>query len=302
MGTVSILEGYVPYRKARTWYRIIGDLDSAKLPLVVAHGGPGCTHDYVDSFRDLAADGRAVIHYDQIGNGRSTHLPDRGADFWTVDFFLGELDALLQHLGIADRYALLGQSWGGMLGAEHAVRRPAGLRALVIANSPASMPLWVAGANRLRAALPPDTKAALDRHEADGTTDHADYLAATKDFYALHVCRIQPMPAEVQRTFDAMEQDPTVYHSMNGPTEFHVIGTLRNWSIIDRLHLIDTPTLVYRGAYDEATPDCVQPFLDLIPRVRGHVFPQSSHMPHVEERAACMTIVADFLAESDARV
>ena len=68
--------------------------------------------------RTWPTDGRAVIHYDQIGNGRSTHLPDRGADFWTVDLFLDELDNLLAHLGIADRYHLLGQSWGGMLGAE----------------------------------------------------------------------------------------------------------------------------------------------------------------------------------------
>ncbi|TIL88976.1 MAG: alpha/beta fold hydrolase, partial [Mesorhizobium sp.] len=98
-------EGFSDYRDYRTWYRVIGDLNSGKLPLVVAHGGPGCTHDYVDSFKELADTGRAVIHYDQIGNGKSTHLPDKGGDFWTVDFFLGELDALLTHIGVADRYA-----------------------------------------------------------------------------------------------------------------------------------------------------------------------------------------------------
>ena len=101
--------------------------------------------------KELAATGRAVIHYDQIGNGKSTHLPDKGGDFWTVDFFLGELDALLAHLGVAGRYALLGQSWGGMLSAEHAVRRPAGLKALILANSLASMALWIEGALQLRA-------------------------------------------------------------------------------------------------------------------------------------------------------
>ncbi|TIQ01344.1 MAG: alpha/beta fold hydrolase, partial [Mesorhizobium sp.] len=154
MTTHATTEGFSDYKGYRTWYRVIGDLDSGKLPLVVAHGGPGCTHDYVDSFKELADTGRAVIHYDQIGNGKSTHLPDKGGDFWTVDFFLGELDALLAHIGIADRYALLGQSWGGILSAEHAVRRPAGLKALILANSLASMALWVDGALQLRAGLP----------------------------------------------------------------------------------------------------------------------------------------------------
>src|ERR1700710_945128 len=129
---MDFTEGYVQGEHGRTWYRVTGDLQSAKPPLVVLHGGPGCTHDYVDSLKDLAASGRAVVHYDQLGNGRSTHLREKGADFWTVDLFLGELDRVLAHLGIAESYDLLGQSWGGMLGAEHAVRQPPGLRKLVI--------------------------------------------------------------------------------------------------------------------------------------------------------------------------
>lgn len=295
----TVIEGFSPYQGYQTWYRISGSLSSPKMPLVVAHGGPGCTHDYVDSLKDIAATGRPVIHYDQIGNGKSTHLPEKGADFWTVDLFLGELDALLTHLGIKDRYALLGQSWGGMLGAEHAVRQPAGLRALVIANSPASMELWLAGANKLRAELPENVQATLNLHEAEGTIDHPDYQAATEVFYDRHVCRVKPRPIEVQRTFDAMESDPTVYHTMNGPTEFHVIGTMKTWSIIDRLGYIIAPTLVFRGAYDEATTECVQPYWDKIPNVTSHVFPESSHMPHVEERADCMALVDGFLAHCE---
>ena len=72
------------------------------------------------------------------------------------------------------------------------------------------------------------------------------------------------MPDEVARTFKAIEEDPTVYHTMNGPSEFHVIGTLSNWSIIDRLAAIDVPTLLISGRHDEATPATVQPYADLI--------------------------------------
>ncbi|QEW17907.1 L-amino acid amidase [Marinibacterium anthonyi] len=297
--TIPVTEGVSPYRGYETWYRITGDLGADKLPLVIAHGGPGCTHDYVDSFKDIAATGRPVIHYDQIGNGNSTRLPEKGAEFWTVDFFLGELDALLDHLGIRDRYALLGQSWGGMLGAEHAVLQPRGLKALVIANSPASMKLWGEGAARLRADLPEDVQEALNRHEAAGTTSDPEYIKAQDVFYARHVCRIVPNPPEVQRTFDIMAKDSTVYNAMNGPNEFHVVGTMKTWTVIDRLDRIKVPVLAYRGHYDEATEACVQPFLDLIPDVRGHVFPNSAHMPHVEERADCMAVTEAFLAQYD---
>src|SRR5271169_5152630 len=112
-------EGRVTTRDGETWYRVSGDLAQGATPLVVAHGGPGATHDYVSSLARLTSTGRAVVHYDQIGNGRSTHFRDRGTDFYDVGLFLDELDGLLAHLGIEGRYHLLGQSWGGMLAAEH---------------------------------------------------------------------------------------------------------------------------------------------------------------------------------------
>jgi L-proline amide hydrolase len=296
--SVAAREGYAGFRDYKTWYRVTGDLAGGKAPLVVLHGGPGCTHDYVDSFKGLATGGRAVVHYDQLGNGRSTHLRDKGADFWTPALFLEELDNLLGHLGIAGSYHLIGQSWGGMLGAEHAVRQPKGLKALVIADSPASMALWLQEANRLREALPPQVQATLLEHERDGTTASPEYQKAMRVFYDRHVCRV-PWPPEVQRTFTALEEDPTVYMTMNGPSEFHVVGTLKTWSIIDRLERILAPTLLISGRHDEATPATVQPYADRIGNVRWVVFEQSSHMPHVEETERCLKVVGEFLAGHD---
>lgn len=302
MAPVEVQESNLQFRDYRTWYRITGSLDSPLLPLVVAHGGPGCTHDYVDSFKDIAAlDGRPVIHYDQLGNGNSTRLPQKGADFWTVALFLDELDALLTHLGIAERYAFLGQSWGGMLGAEHAVRRPEGLKALVIANSPANMHTWVSEANRLRHELPADVQATLLKHEEAGTINDPEYIAASRVFYDRHVCRVSPWPPEVARTFAIMEEDNTVYRNMNGPTEFHVIGTMKDWTIEDRLPQIMAPTLLISGRHDEATPEVVRPFVERVPGCRWVVFEQSSHMPHVEEKTLCLATVSDFLKLHDAR-
>jgi L-proline amide hydrolase len=296
-------EGRAPFRDWETWYRITGDLEGSraagKAPLVILHGGPGATHEYCLRIARLAEGGRAVVHYDQLGAGRSTHLPDKGPDFWTVQLFLDELDNLLAHLGIADSYAVLGQSWGGMLGAEHAIRRPAGLTGLVIADSPASMELWVREANRLREDLPPDVQATLLRHEEAGTTDDPEYAKAEETFYARHVCRIVPNPPEVAASFAAIAEDPTVYHTMNGPSEFHVIGTLRTWSVVDEVKNIAVPTLVVTGAHDEATPATVRPFVDGIPDVRWEVFADSSHMPHVEEEERYLQVVGDFLESVD---
>jgi L-proline amide hydrolase len=299
MPAAAAQEGMAPFGSYRTWYRVTGDLSARKAPLVVLHGGPGCTHDYVDAFKGLAARGRAVVHYDQLGNGRSTHLRDKGANFWTPRLFLDELENLLRHLNIDGRYHVLGQSWGGMLAAEHAVTQPKGLRALVIANSPASMELWVREANRLRDELPPQVQTTLLKHEKAGTTDHSEYKDAVRVFYDRHVCRVTPWPEEVARTFKAIDEDPTVYMTMNGPSEFHVIGNLKTWSIIDRLDRIRVPTLLISGRYDEATPAVVQPFADRIKDVRWEIFENSSHMPHVEETERCLKVVGDFLDQHD---
>jgi L-proline amide hydrolase len=299
MSEHTVVEGLLPFGEYETWYRVTGDLDAAKTPLVVLHGGPGCSHDYLDSLTAIADSGRAVVHYDQVGGGRSTLMPEKGGDFWAVELFLAELDNLLAALGIKDRYHLLGQSWGGMLGAEHALRVPEGLQALVLSNSPASMDLWASEAKILRSKMPHEVEAALDLHEANGTTNDPAYLAATQAYYDVHVCRVVPNPPEVVRTFEFMEQDSTVYNTMNGPNEFFCIGTLRDWTVVDRVHTITAPTLLLSGRHDEATPATVQPFFDHIPDVRWEIFEDSSHMPFVEEPENYRRVVEEFLASHD---
>lgn len=288
-------KGTVPFGQYRTWYRVTGDLHSGRPPVVLLHGGPGSTHDYLLSMASLADAGWPVVHYDQIGNGGSTHLPDRGADFWTVKLFEDELDNLLDKLGIADDYVLYGQSWGGMLGSVHAARRPTGLRGLVVANAPASMKIWLQEMKRLRELLPEDIQNVLTRHEEAGTTDSEQYFHAMRAFYDRHVCRIVPWPRDFGATFMEIYNDPTVYFTMNGPNEFHVIGTLRDWSVEYCLPDIAVPTLVLTGRHDEATQATVQPFLDLVPNVRQEVLENSSHVPHLEEPERFRQVMLSYL-------
>jgi L-proline amide hydrolase len=277
-----------------TWYEVVGEPGS-RLPMVVCHGGPGATHDYVRAIAALAHDGRQVVLYDQVGNGRSQRLRDAPADFWTVELFRRELAELVRHLGWDGGYHVLGQSWGGMLAMEHALEHPAGLRSIVVADSPASMRLWVEEANRLREDLPVDVQQALTLHEAQGTTDSPEYQQAITAFYRRHVCRLDPWPDDVVRTFAALEEDATVYGTMNGPSEFHVIGTLRDWDVTARLGEIDVPVLLLSGRYDEATPRIVG---EIHERIRGSewvLFEESSHMPHVEEPERFLAAVEGFL-------
>jgi len=287
------------WQHGSTWYRVVGDLKSTKTPVMVLHGGPGAGHNYCEPIADvLAQTGRAAVLYDQIGCGNSTHLPDKPKEFWTPELFMEELVLLTQHLGISNKYNIVGQSWGGMLGMQFAISKPKGLNAMVIADSPASMEVWVSEANKLRKELPPEVEATLLKHEAAETTEDPEYVAAVDVFYSRHLCRI-PQPPYVVASFEQLAADPTVYHTMNGPSEFHVIGSLKHWDIRLKLKEITTPTLLVSGQYDEATPAMVKEIHGLIPGSKWELFAESSHMPHVEEPAKFKRVVSEFLDSND---
>src|SRR3989440_664351 len=128
-----------------------------------------------------------------------------------------------------------------------------GLPSLVPATAAASSPDFVAEANRLRADLPPEVEATLKHHEEAGTTDDPAYEEACMVFYKRHLCRLDPWPPEVVEAFAWIERDPTVYHTMNGPSEFHVIGSIKDWQSTDRLGSISVPSLIVSARYDEGT-------------------------------------------------
>jgi len=287
------------WQHGSTWYRVVGDLKSSKTPVMVLHGGPGAGHNYCEPIAEvLAQTGRAAVLYDQIGCGNSTHLPDKPKEFWTPELFMEELVLLAEHLGISNKYNIVGQSWGGMLGMQFAITKPKGLNALVVADSPASMEVWVSEANKLRKELPPEVEATLLKHEAAETTEDPEYIAAVDVFYSRHLCRI-PQPPYVVASFEQLAADPTVYHTMNGPSEFHVIGSLKHWDIRPQLKEITAPTLLVSGQYDEATPAMVKEINGLIPGSKWELFAESSHMPHVEEPAKFKRVVAEFLDSHD---
>jgi proline-specific peptidase len=294
-------ERFVDYAGLRTWVAVVGDeaveRERGLAPLLLLHGGPGACHDYLESLAAMSATGRRVIFYDQQGCGNSDQ-PDDPAR-WTVDFYVREIDAVRAALGL-DRLHVLGQSWGGMLLMEYLVTRPAGVVSATIASSPASMPMWIQGTGRQRAALPPEVIEVLDRHEAAGTWDDPAYEAAVRVFYERHLCRVVPMPEFAARSFAKLARNPQVYRTMNGPTEFHVVGTLRAWEVLSRLDAVEEPVLLTSGRHDEATPDQVARIRERLPHAEWVIFEESGHLSHAEEPDRYLAVLADFLARAEA--
>jgi len=288
-GFIVVENGY------RVWYRSVGGGEDEGIPLLMLHGGPGFPHDYLDNLSALASEQRRVVFYDQLGCGRSDKPDD--VSLWQVPRFVTELATVRTALSL-ERVHILGQSWGGMLAIEYALTQPEGLTSLILSNTSASIPLWIAEANRLRAELPPAVNATLLRHEEAGTTGSAEYQEAMLVFYDRHVIRV-PMPDYVQRAFDTHSE--IVYNTMNGPSEFHVIGTIKDWDRTDRLGEIHVPTLILSGRYDESTPVINEILHRGIAGSEWVIFEQSSHLSHVEEAELYMQTVQAFLKRVEQR-
>lgn len=286
----------------QTWYKIVGDLASGVRPLVVLHGGPGISHDYMTPLVEIYNKYKIpVIFYDQVGIGMSLFegVAEKPKELWTVDLFMDELDNLLVYLGVQNDFSLLGHSWGAMLGAHYASHRhPVGLKHLVLTSGTPSMALWERSTRQLLNALPEDVRETIEKHEKEGTTDSPEYQQAMGIFYEKHVCKT-PWPKELEASFAAMLQNPTVYSTMVGPSEFTITGTLKPWSCLDQIHTITVPTLLTNGANDEAQDVCVSPFFHKIPHVKWVQFSQR-HMPFTEEedQERYFQVVADFLTQA----
>ncbi|MFL6040587.1 MAG: proline iminopeptidase-family hydrolase [Gaiellales bacterium] len=294
MSAVAAREGTIPFRGFETWYRVVGEDTPGKLPLLCLHGGPGSGHDYLEPMEDLAT-GRRAIFYDQLGSGRSPAPPDPSR--WTIELYLDELAAVREALGL-ERIHLLGQSWGGMLALEYMLTGPAGVESLLLCDTLASTPLWIAETGRLRADLPADVRAVLDRCERDGTTEGQEYQDACQAFSDRHLCRVIPNPDCVKRSLEGMPNE--VYLTMWGPSEFYATGSLRDWDVTDRLGELELPTLILSGRHDESTPAVSGALQRGIAGSQWVVFEDSSHVPHVEEPERFLEVVSGFLAQVEA--
>ncbi|KAF4615760.1 hypothetical protein D9613_012367 [Agrocybe pediades] len=272
-----------------TWYTVFGDLKHRKNPpLVVLHGGPGLSHDYLLPLSDLSSS-RPVIFYDQLGNARSTHVHDKPQQFWTIDLFIDELVNLLRHFNIEDEFDLLGHSWGGMLALEYEIRRhPKGFRRLVLTNSLASMEMWDRSNAELAKSFPEWVQEGL----AIGMKDLKKFGPAAKEFRKKHGCRLNTFPEEYVRSLDYIfgpeRSDPTVTVAMFSTG-------LKQWNIIEKIPQVTIPVLLINGRYDVSQDFVNQPIFHGLSKVKWTTFEESSHTPFWEERDKYMQRLDEFL-------
>jgi len=292
-------EGRIPFRGYETWYRAIRpENGEERVPLLCLHGGPGANWLHMKPYEALA-DERQVVFYDQLGAGNSAVAGPHDASLWTAELYVEEVGAVREALGL-ERVHVLGHSWGGMLGMQYATTQPNGLVSLIAESSPPCVPEWMSELARLRSELPPEVEATLRKHEEAGTFTDPEYENAVMVFYKRHLCRVEPWPEWLVQCFTVLDENPEVYHAMNGPSEFHVIGTLRDWDLTPRLGRIEVPTLLFCGRYDEVTPATVEAAHRAIPGSELVVLEESSHTAQAEEPERTLELVRDFVSRADA--
>lgn len=300
LGTISCagtgspaIEGFATVNGGRVWYRRSGE-KSSRAPLLVLHGGPGATHDYLSILEELN-DQREVILYDQLGAGRSDRPDD--TTLWTVERFVDEVQALREALQL-EQVHILGQSWGAMLAVEYASRPEAkGIMSLVLSGPLLNSKLWTADAKRYVEFLPPNLRAEIESAEQAGNYESEGYQKAMNEFYKRHLCRLNPWPDNLNQTFEKM--NPAIYEQMWGPSEFTVTGTLKDADTTQLLPLISLPVLFTAGEYDEAAPETVRLFHGMTKNSRLVVFKDCSHEHHLERPKEYLNTVREFLASAD---
>jgi proline iminopeptidase len=243
-----------------------------------------------DSHSFLADHGYRVVVFDQLGSGRSDKPKDES--LWNISRFIEEVEAVRSSLKLG-KVHLLGQSWGTWLGTEYCLAYPEHVKTYVIANGSGSVPQTIREMNRLRESLGAETVAMMLRHEAEGTIDHPEYLAAVTILYHRHVCRADPWPLPVKRSLEGVAMD--VYGTMWGPNEFRCIGTLKEWDRLEDMKKITVPCLILTGQHDELTPACAMSMHQSLPHAELRIFRNSSHMPFWEEPTEYFQVLMKFL-------
>ena len=284
-------EGTIAVPGGRVWYQSLGEGD--RPPLLVVHGGPGFTHNYLRPLEQLA-DERRVVFWDQLGCGRSEQPSD--VSLWTMERSLAELDAVRDALGL-DRHHLFGNSWGGMLVQQYVLDRRPDLVSLVVSNSLASMARLAKDTARLKAQLPADVVETIDWHEERGYFACPEYQGAIALWYQRYICRMRPWPAGLEDCWAGVGME--IYQTMVGPSDFTLTGNLREWDIFDRLHEIAVPTLFVAGRYDECTPEHMTAMHEMVPGSELAMFENSAHMPFFEEPDVFFATMRAFLARSE---
>jgi proline iminopeptidase len=280
--------------KYKVWTKKVGD---STVKMLTLHGGPGCTHECFECFEDfLPQEGIEYYYYDQLGSAYSDQPKDKS--LWTIKRFREEVEQVRTALGLENFY-LYGASWGGMLSIEYALKYQRHLKGLIISNMTASIPSYVKYINELRRRFPPEIVKTLEKYEAKEEYNAPEYQELLfNQLYSKHVCRVNPWPEPVQRTFRNLNTQ--VYNTMQGPNEFVITGTFKDWNRWNDIHNIKVPTLLLVGRYDTMRVEDIQKMGKLIPNSRVCICEKGSHLSMYDDQETYFRELIKFIKDVEA--
>ncbi len=298
-GGVSMIPVETPKGTFNVWTKRMGN--NPEMRILLLHGGPGMTHELYECFDAyLPAEGIEYIYYDQLGSYYSDQPSD--TSLWTTERFVEEVEQVRKALGLnKDNFYLLGQSWGGILAMEYALKYQDNLKGLIISNMMSSIPAYNAYAKEvLGPQLDPDVYEEILEIEANQDFENPRYMELLMEHhYTEHVLRmpIENWPEPVMRSLNHV--NPEVYVYMQGYSEFGITGdaTLKNWDRTADISSITVPTLVIGSAYDTMDPKHMEWMSEEIPNSRYLFCREGSHLSQYDDQETYIGGVVDFVKE-----
>lgn len=298
-GGARMIPIHTPKGDFKVWVKRVGNNPTLKVLLL--HGGPAVPHDYMEAMDAfLPAAGIEYYYYDQLGAGNSDQPHDDS--LWTTDRFVDEVEQVRTALGLTkDNFCLLGQSWGGLLAIEYALRHQDHLKCLVISNMMASIPAYNEYARTvLMPQLRPQDLATIQRLEAEHKTDDPRYMGIlVPQFYEKHFLRrpAADWPEPVNRAF--AKENEHIYTLMQGPSELGASGRLANWDRFDDLKRIRVPTLVIGAKYDTMDPAYMEKMAKQLPHGEYAFMANGSHLAMYDDQQRYFAALVAFLRRQE---
>jgi proline iminopeptidase len=299
-GGVKMIPITTPKGMFRVWTKRVGN--NPRIKVLLLHGGPGGTHEYFEAFDSfLPREGIEYYHYDQLGSAYSDQPTD--PDLWDLPRFVEEVEQVRLALGLTrDNFILLGQSWGGLLAMEYALKYQQNLKGLVVSNMMASIPAYVRYAETvLMPAMDQKALAEIKKLEAAKDYQNPRYMELlVPNFYVAHFLRMpaDQWPDPVNRTMKHLNQ--AVYIPMQGPSELSASGKLEKWDRTADLPKIAVPTLAIGARYDTMDPKHMEMIASKVQKGRYLHCPNGSHLAIYDDQETYMSGVVQFLRDVDA--
>jgi proline iminopeptidase len=287
--------------KFNVWTKRVGN--NPKIKVLLLHGGPGGTHEFFESFDGFFPnESIEYIYYDQLGSYYSDQPNDNR--LWTTERFVEEVEQVRKALKLdTTNFYLLGQSWGGILAMEYALKYQKNLKGLIISNMMASAPAYNKYAEEvLGPQLDPKVFTQIKEFEKNKDYSNPKYMELLLNYYYTeHILRmpVNKWPESINRAFKHL--NPNVYVYMQGPSEFGITGdaTLKNWDITSKLKTLTIPTLVIGSKYDTMDPKHMEWISKEVQNGRFLYCPNGSHCSQYDDQEHYFPGVIQFLKDVD---